>query len=209
MEMVSVWSMSVRSALLLSLFLMGAAARGEETPVPSPKAVDAPKAGDGSPPPHDFLGLGFGVGISLTVDIGSTDRVESATVVNGIVRVTDENNDLPRVMLESHYFFLGKGKFGSLTENQWGLGPFLALQPGSNNIVEAVAFGLMVGLKRPSQSKESTASWNLGLGFVVDPHVQVLGDGIHENQPLPPGETEIRYKQESQWGALIIFSFSF
>ena len=41
----------------------------------------------------DFLGLGFGVGVSLTWDrSGEKDRVESAKVVNGIVRVDNENN---------------------------------------------------------------------------------------------------------------------
>ena len=31
----------------------------------------------------DFTGLGFGVGLSLTVDTGSNDRVKSASLVNG------------------------------------------------------------------------------------------------------------------------------
>ena len=54
----------------------------------------------------DFEGINFGVALSLTMDTGNHDRVESAEVVNGLVRVTKEKNDIPRVMLETHYFFL-------------------------------------------------------------------------------------------------------
>lgn len=57
----------------------------------------------------DFTGLGFGVGLSLTVDTGSNDRVKSASLVNGIVRVEDEDNAIARIMFESHYFFDPKG----------------------------------------------------------------------------------------------------
>jgi len=161
------------------------------------------KAGSGGAT-REFGGLQFGVGISLTHDLGGHDRVVSASVVNGIVRVTEERNDIARIMLESHYFF-------TYTKNPnriWGHGPFIAIQPGSNEIVESIAFGWMFGIKR-AEGGADTSSWNIGFGAVVDPSVQVLGDGIEKNQPLPPGETEVRYKKESQWGVLIISSFTF
>ena len=158
---------------------------------------------------REFAGLNFGVGISLTHDVGSNARVKSASVVNGIVRVNDENNDIARIMLESHYFFTTNRKFlGSVSSLKWGWGPFMALQPGTDDIVEALGGGLMIGFKR-SDDPSDTSSWNVGFGLVIDPNKTILGDGITENQPLPPGETEVRLKEKSQLGILVISSFTF
>lgn len=160
---------------------------------------------------REFGGLTLGVGLSLTHDLGKNDRVNSARVVNGIVRIEDEGNDVVRIMLESHYFFVPDRKFflnSNVQEKQWGWGPFVAIQPGSDELVKAIGFGVMFGFKRSLDSKD-LSSWNIGFGAVVDPSVKVLGEGLQKNQPLPVGETEIRYKNKSQWGALILTSFSF
>ena len=157
-----------------------------------------------------FAGLDFGVGLSFTRDDGTRDRIASASLVNGIVRVDDENNDRARVMLESHYFFTPKANFGLFGDNSGdirhvGVGPFVALQPGTDEIIEAIGMGLMVGFRRG----DSGQSFNLGFGYVIDPNTRVLGDGLKADQPLPAGETEIRYKDASQGGFLILSSFSF
>lgn len=157
----------------------------------------------------EFAGLRFGVGISLTMDIGKNDRIESASVDNnGNVRVEKINNDVPRIMLESHYFFTPNTNLLNLNAKQWGWGPFVALQPGTDEIIEAIGMGLMLGLKRNDDENDSS-SWNIGLGMVVDPSVKTLGDDIKENEPLPSGEDQIRYKETSQWGILVLTSFSF
>jgi len=108
-------------------------------------------------------------------------------------------------MLESHYLFQGdhdiKGK-------PWGWGPFVAIQPGTDETIDAIGLGMMVSFKRKSEADDSS-SWNLGVAAVVDPSVKVLGDGINENRPLPAGETQIRFKETSQWGVLVMTSFSF
>jgi len=177
-----------------------------------------------------FDRFGFGIGVSLTVDLGTHDRVEEAIVdSNGRVRVTKERNDIPRLMLESHYFF-------PFRNNSYGWGPFISLQPGNNEVIDAIGMGVMIGLKRKDETKKTkkdknieesnnentdnenaeniisnknTASWNLGIGGILDPGVRTLGDDIIENKLLPSGETEIRYKETSQWGLLIIASYSF
>jgi len=157
----------------------------------------------------EFGGLTLGVGLSLTHDLGKSDRVTSASIVNGVVRVAGERNDVTRIMLESHYFFTPKKDFflnSNVKENEWGWGPFVAVQAGSNEIVEAIAFGVMWGFRR---NKTDSSSWNIGLGAVVDPSVKVLGDGFVPNAAPPTGETEVRFKEKSQWGLLIISSFSF
>lgn len=153
-----------------------------------------------------FAGLDFGVGISVSFDLGGEQRISDAEVVGGVVRVTKSNDVRARVMLESHYFFLPDGEFLNVASGMWGIGPFIALQPGSDDIIEAAAMGVMMGFRRGAGKSES---FNIGLGLIVDPSVRTLGDGIVAGQPLPNGETAVRYKETDQLGAVILASFSF
>jgi hypothetical protein len=153
-----------------------------------------------------FGGIEFGVGISFTLDVGKNNRVSEAEVVNGIVRVKDEDNGRARIMLESHYFFTPDWAPFGVEPGDFGWGPFIALQPGTDNIVEAVALGAMMGFRRPV---EGTESFNIGLGVVVDPNTRILGEGIRADQPLPIGETTVRYKEQMQTGVLLLASFGF
>ncbi len=173
-----------------------------------------------APPSNEWRNYGFGVAITYTLDLGSHDRVKNAQIVNNVVRVTEDSNAIPRIMLETHYFFKPNGRlfgvFDSVSnendEKVWGHGPFVGIQPGSQNVIEAVAIGWMIGFHRPAANGESllqSNSFNLGIGVVVDPKVQVLGDGITANQPLPSGETQVRFKDTAQYGLMIMSSFSF
>lgn len=153
----------------------------------------------------EFQGLSLGVGLSLTLDMGSHDRVNGAELVNGLVRVSEEENARARIMLESHYFFTPDGPLLNVDQGDWGVGPFVAIQPGEGEIIEAAALGLMIGFRR----KNEPGSWNIGVGVVYDPKTKTLGDGLEPNAPLPAGETEIRYKQRSQNGIVILTSFTF
>lgn len=195
-----------------------------ETTPPKDKNANGktpPKDPDSALNPDDqWRSYGFGVAVTYTHDLGGHDRVKNAQVVNGVVRITEDNNALPRIMLETHYFFKPTGKLFGLfdsvknsTETKvWGHGPFVGIQPGSQNIIEAVAIGWMVGLRRPDPQNDSltaNSSFNLGIGFVVDPNVQVLGDGVTKNQALPVGETQVRFKDSAQYGLLLMSSFSF
>lgn len=158
---------------------------------------------------REFAGLNFGVGISLTFDTGMNSRVKAASIVDGIVRIDNEDDKLTRVMLESHYFFLPDTDFlgiDSMPSGRWGIGPFVALQPGTDEIIEAMGVGIMLGFRRP---EESGQSWNIGVGYVTDPNVNILGEGFIENEPPPGNETAIRLKEISQDGWMMLFSFSF
>ncbi len=160
----------------------------------------------------EFAGLHFGVGIGFTQTFGR-DRIESAINDNGIVRIEGETNAIPRVLLESHYF---------LTPNQWhdlfckytfeddnkskiGIGPFVALQPGTGQIIQAIAFGVMVGLKDPIY-KDTSHSWNMGFGVSLEPSSTTLGDGLVANQPVPVGAT-IRTQTRSLVGFTALLSY--
>jgi hypothetical protein len=139
--------------------------------------------------------FGFGIGLSYTFDTGNNDRVKSAEVVDGLVRVNDEENGIPRLVLEGHYFFGDDDDFAH--------GPFVAVQPGDDEIINSAAIGWMIGLRKKGTK---TNSWNLGIGIAADPNVQILGDGIDANKALPGNEDSIRYKEKTQYGVMILFS---
>ena len=53
-----------------------------------------------------------------------------------------------------------------------------------DDVIDSLGIGVMVGMRR---SPKSDNSLNIGLGLIVDPNSQLLGDGIVANQPLPAG----------------------
>jgi hypothetical protein len=176
-------------------------------------------------------GLGWGIGLGANFD-ASGKRVNNAVIVNNIVRVDDSTSNVNvGFVLEAHYFlrnffFTGDGtpeQFCGTTMNldrycmQVAHGPFVAIQvgggttaiPKATDVVTAYALGWMVGLRHPNLTTSPTSSWNFGVGVRVDPNTKLLGDGIVVNQPLPVGETAIRYKNEPRFGLMLLSSFSF
>lgn len=171
----------------------------------------------------------WGVGITITFDVGNNDRIEDATIdANGIVRVNKDQNVIPRFMLETHYFFklnealnkmnefkplrwineclfnLDNGKFN--IGHGTGIGPFVAVVPGGDDVIDAVGGGIMLGWRR---EENSTESFNLGFGVAWDPNVKVLGGGFVPNQPAPAGVNNVALKETDQVGLLVVASFSF
>jgi hypothetical protein len=169
-------------------------------------------------------GLGWGIGIATDFDM-TGGRVANAVIANNIVRVTDASSNVGiSFVLEAHYFlrdyqlrFNGSGMCSAqdaLNCTELAHGPFVAIEvgdgstatPAANGPITAYAMGWMVGMRHPSSP---TASWNFGLGLRINPKSQVLGDGIIANQPLPAGETVIRYRTEPRYGVMLLSSFSF
>ena len=158
---------------------------------------------------RDFLGIRFGVGFGMTSQLGGNERIDEAELVDGVVRVKKTLNHRPRVLFETHYFWQLDAETittdaGTIEEADIGIGPFAAIQGSSEEVLEAFGIGMMVGFKRDEGS-----SFNIGIGIMLDPTVRVLGDGVQPNEPLPNGESEIRFKEEPRWGVLTLVSFSF
>ena len=158
------------------------------------------KEGDAGP----LEGWGFGLSLGLTFDLGSNDRVREASLdPNGIVRVSDVENVTGRFLLETHHFW----EIGS---SGVGIGPFVAIEAGSDPIIQALGGGVMVGFKTSDGGKSSRkSSFNIGVGIIYDLNTQILGEGIVANEPLPEGETLIRFQETEQSGLMISSSFSF
>jgi hypothetical protein len=152
--------------------------------------------------PHAEFLKHFGAGLLLMGDIGGDDRVKRASVdQNQIVRVEADDNYRIAFGVEAHKFYYPK------QNDSFGLGPFIALQLGSNDdIVDAFAAGLMFSFRR--DNADANGALNIGIGGFVDPGVQVLGDGIHENQVLPAGDT-LRYKETTKFGFMVTVGFGF
>lgn len=142
--------------------------------------------------------LRFGLGVGAVMDVGSIDRIGEAQLVNGVVRVTSDANNTIRPIFETHMFAW------SLSE-QIVVGPFVGVELDSGSVVNAIGVGLMTGIR----VNKDQQTLNFGLGAFLDPSVRTLGNGIVEDMPLPPGETEIRYRNRSQWGVLFMTSFGF
>jgi hypothetical protein len=107
-----------------------------------------------------------------------------------------QRNDLVRFMPEVHLWM------DQWDEQRWSWGPFLSIAPGPS-LIDAVGFGLMLGY-RARQTDPYT--FNLGVGGTLDFNTRVLGDGLTTNQSLPPGENQVRTKQTTAPGLLIILS---
>ena len=177
---------------------------------------------DASSNKQTFGGIEFGIGIAFSYDLGENDRVRNASLIDGIVRVDHTDNVRARLILESHYLFTPDKIFGAESifglsnvgheRKEWGAGPFVALQPGTDNVIDAIGAGLMLGLRRSAvagSTSNSGDSFNIGIGILYDIDARVLGDGILADQPLPGNEKEIRYKTREQSGLLIMTSYSF
>lgn len=204
-------------------------ATAEETAVSSQKAVDIRSVRPSSDAATakaqeatiDFTGAGFGSGIALVIGLGEKQRVKDAEVVNNVVRVKSDSTTTPRILLNLHYFFSdacdgGAGKFcveqgvdaggRRILVPMRGWGPFVAVQPGSDQTVAAVGGGVLFGWRRAVDKPDS---FNVGAGVLADQNVRTLGDGIYANQALPAGETQIRYKESTRWGVILMASWAF
>lgn len=156
-----------------------------------------------------FAGINFGVAIGVLVPLYRNTRIEEAVLVPSdpanpdapkVVRATVRKSVDARLLLETHYFFQ------PTAYPLFGWGPVIVVQPGTDDIVEGAGLGMMVGWRREAKTSDS---FNLGIALFMERRVKDLGEGITEDNPLPIGETEIRYQQKSAVSAVLLGSFSF
>ena len=174
----------------------------------------------------EFEALGFGGGYGAVVNLDDEPRIAEAEVVNGFVRVQEDDNVQFGPVMEMHKFnwALRTQTLAKVGDN-WvlvdelpggcvptgavlkkvpliGAGPFVTLRLGGEEVVQSFGLGLIFGFRKA----ESDRSLNFGVAYVTDPNVKLLGDGIEANKALPTGETQIRYKTTNQYGLMVMFS---
>lgn len=99
----------MRAMLLAALgALLPTSVHGQEPPAAAADptaaqklAADKAAAASGT---QNFGGIDFGVGLSMSYDLGNNDRVLDASIVDGIVRVDRTENIRARAVLELHKF---------------------------------------------------------------------------------------------------------
>jgi hypothetical protein len=135
-------------------------------------------------------------------NVGS-NRVASANVVNGIVRVSNDQNISISVLSGITHFWptnnpdVNWGIFGAGGFNQ---------STGGAGTFGAFALGGALDFEK---AKINSYPMDVYFGVTFTPNTQVLGDGIQANRPLPSGETEVRYKTTTAVGLLLAIGTHF
>lgn len=157
----------------------------------------------------------FGAGPAMTMNLSKHDRVDEAALdENGILRLTKQSDASVGIFLEAHYLWevdhlLPFKMLECPKKNtRCGFGPFVGVQPGgSGDIIEGVGAGFMWGFKGDGEKNLfKNSQLNLGVGVFIDPNVKTLGAGLVRDQPLPVGETAIRYEEDFQANLMVIFT---
>lgn len=163
-------------------------------------AADEEKKPDAKPSKEESFWDTFGVGLAVTTNLGKERSIQEAQLVNGIVRVTSERQVVPRLMLEKHWYLRDDWKGG------YKPGLFVgASLLGDRQVMDAVALGFLAAFKPNSGT---TTTHNLGIGIALQPYSRVLGDGLSKNQPLPAGETQIRYKETNRTALILFYTYT-
>ncbi|MBT8096265.1 MAG: hypothetical protein KJO95_06030 [Gammaproteobacteria bacterium] len=149
----------------------------------------------------EYLGLKWGVGAGFSFSFD--DAIDSAEIVNGVVRVSVEKQNQPRVFLEFHkYFWCNDGGI----DGTRGCGPFVAVAATGDDVLSGVAMGLMWGWKVKEADSDG---FSIGVGAVLDANVRDLADGFEDGQPPPQGETTVRYETKSRWSGVVFVTRTF
>lgn len=163
---------------------LAAGAKGEE---PSTES---------SPGESDFF-KGMSTGIALIRPRQKT--VREASVVNGKVVVTSEAKVENTLMVlksfpiskTTHSNCQGTSQWASCAAWMIGAGFNIGSQGSGGQIIDFLGVGLTVG---SGQEAQKAAAWYAGIGIGRRFNQKVLGDGLRENEPLPAGETQVRFK---------------
>jgi hypothetical protein len=164
-----------------------------------------------------------GAGLGISVVIGDNDDViDDATVVDGRIVVTRRSRDQTRAALEAHQLFTanpltanGRKAIREQVERcaqdtincpLVGIGPFAAIQTGNDDSISSVGLGIMVGVR---SDPRQDSSFNVGLGMVFDNSVKGLAPGFVEGQPLPTGQTQVQFTENSSRRLMLTLSFAF
>ena len=151
----------------------------------------------------DFESDYFSTGLYANFDLGARKRVKTASLdANGIVRVEDGNSSQVGFYIQAHRFFSSKSPNSAH-------GVFIGIVPSPDGIISAAALGYVYGRRPKASFVSEKSSLNLGIGLSMSPNVNVLGDEINVNHPLPAGEAQIRYKRTTIFGVIMSVTFGF
>jgi len=95
-------------------------------------------------------------------------------------------------------------------EEKTGMGPFVAVQPGTDQVISTVGAGWMIDWKVDATSRKG---FGLGLGYAARPQAKTLGDEFVDGKPAPLGPNgqplPIRFEIRDKGSLLAVLSFTF
>lgn len=161
------------------------------------------------PPDKSEFFEGMSTGIALIKPKQKT--VREASVVNGKVIVSSEAKVESTLMVlktfpfnkETHRNCQGTKQWASCAAWMLGAGFNIGSQGSTGQVIDFLGVGLTVG---SGQEADKTVAWYAGVGIGRRFNQKVLGDGLRENQPLPAGETQIRFKHVDATAPFVFFS---
>ena len=165
------------------------------------KASAAETTSDGQ---GNFMGIRFGVGVG--VSYSQDDVVPEAELGAGnVIVATKTERQLPRVIFESHYY--GWCRSARCNNGVFGVGPYFGIVAKTDKLISAFSTGAMFGWK--DKKGGDPQGFSIGIGALLDDGVKSLADGFDAGQPLPPGETKIRFEEKARWSAILFFTRTF
>jgi len=164
--------------------------------------ADAKETDDKNQADKSFLGLKWGVGLGYS--FGDEDFIDQAELVDDVIRVTNDKTDQARVLLEFHKYFWCNNQNRSA---ETGCGPFIAVAASSNDLLKGVGVGFMYGWR--GNEEKASDGFSVGVGAILDNDMKALAGGFNANEPLPSGETDIRYETKARWSAILFVTRTF
>lgn len=164
---------------------------------------------------------GWGVGLAFIQN--RSPIVSDAIIVNGVVRATTVQNYQTELIFGSHWYLQGANDhecgriLGKFLQGAGCLGIFLGVGVGGSNsasqLIDFVGTGLLWGFgdvqnadgTRDPQAKKHSIGIGIGRRF----NVKHLGEGFAPNQPLPAGETQIRYDVRDTVAPYLFYTYNF
>lgn len=152
----------------------------------------------------EFMGLAFGVGVGVSYSFD--DVVSQASIdAGGKIVAETRQRQLPRVILESHYY--GLCKTAKCNAGTFGLGPYFGIVAKSDKLISGFSAGVMFGWRDPVP--ENSQGFSIGVGALLDDEVKSLATGFRVGELPPNGETVVRYETKARWSGILFFTRTF
>ena len=109
------------------------------------------------------------------------------------------------MFLEYHWFPDKLASKDNANRIQRAWGPFIAVAASEDNVLSGIGAGAMLGFKDAGDSE----GFAIAVGFMLDNDVRSLARGFTVDEPLPEGETEVRYIDKSELSYILFMTRTF
>ena len=146
---------------------------------------------------NEFAGYRFGLGLAAMVF--DSPQISNVEIVDGTVYVRETRDVSTSVLFEAHKFITSK-KYPGI-----GTGPFIAASLADDADVHPLSVfgvGWMIGWKH----RDSTRSWNVGVGWFVDVNGLEFRDELSDGASTDVTNAKDLTRTTDQSGLMVMFS---